>query len=817
MTANEEIIHAFNLNDDHADHPFRVSFFDERINCPHCRSVKGLGEYKTEGAAELDAKKRRMKIDFVEVKNFRKLKGCRIDFDTDKTLLVGANNSGKTSAIVALRKFLLAPEDLELRDISISNWAEIDSVGVNWESGGEVVKSLGEFLPSLDIWLDVPLNHIHHVVHILPNVDWEGGAIGVRLQYEFKNIDGLKAEFVAARKKSKDIESAYKPAESSEGKLSIEPRGLVEFLQGNLASYTVLKAYSLDTDRLCEPDGKGNALLQQLEEDALELTGNPFRGLINIREIPALRDFSEGNGSHLDGKVAKSERMSSSLSGHIRGYYEKHIDSAEEVNQDDINAFGAIQRAESAFDQRLKKGLSHVLNELEELGVPGVNNPDIVFNPKFKSLDGLSHDSVVQYRVSEPADGEKAQYLPESYAGLGYQNLIAMIFMLMRFRQDWIEPNRVGNEDMAIEPLQLVMIEEPEAHLHAQVQQVFIKKAYSVLRNHKDLMESSEYSTQLLVSTHSSHVAHEVDFSNLRYFRRLGTDEKGRSPVSTVVNLSNIYGEDKETYRFVKRYIKATDCDLFFADGAIFVEGQAERILVPHFIRDHFEELWGRYISLIDIGSSNAHRFEPLIKALGLTSLVITDLDAGLPTKVPTKQGGETTRIKKSPPALNANQVTTNPTLKKWHPKLTSIDELLGMNEDGHSVRIDSEYDLFVAYQKLVEDPSKPKEMLIPRTFEDALIYENLDLLPEMEGSSTTQQIARLVEKKLTGADLEPELFEVINKAEKAAFAIDCLVAIEDGVRLKPPSYIALGLKWLEEKLQNSKGISVADGEAIHG
>lgn len=43
------------------------------------------------------------------------------------------------------------------------------------------------------------------------------------------------------------------------------------------------------------------------------------------------------------------------------------------------------------------------------------------------------------------------------------------------------------SERMVIEPLHLVLIEEPEAHLHMQVQQVFIRKAYSVLRNHEKL------------------------------------------------------------------------------------------------------------------------------------------------------------------------------------------------------------------------------------------------------------------------------------------------------------------------------------------
>ena len=69
-----------------------------------------------------------------------------------------------------------------------------------------------------------------------------------------------------------------------------------------------------------------------------------------------------------------------------------------------------------------------------------------------------------------------------------------------------------------VEPLHLVLIEEPEAHLHAQVQQIFIKKAYAVLRAHKDLGQNKQLRTQLLVSTHSSHVAHETSFACLRYF-----------------------------------------------------------------------------------------------------------------------------------------------------------------------------------------------------------------------------------------------------------------------------------------------------------
>ncbi|MGM4953469.1 AAA family ATPase [Bradyrhizobium barranii] len=51
-----------------------------------------------------------MHIDSVEIANFRKLRSTRVSFARDKTVFVGANNSGKTSAMVALRYFLVAHE-----------------------------------------------------------------------------------------------------------------------------------------------------------------------------------------------------------------------------------------------------------------------------------------------------------------------------------------------------------------------------------------------------------------------------------------------------------------------------------------------------------------------------------------------------------------------------------------------------------------------------------------------------------------------------------------------------------------------------------
>lgn len=94
---------------------------------------------------------------------------------------------------------------------------------------------------------------------------------------------------------------------------------------------------------------------------------------------------------------------------------------------------------------------------------------------KMSMSETLKHDAAVQYTLSK---NDTTLKLPEKYNGLGYQNLISMVFDLMRFRDDWMREGKAKqatrDSDRAIEPLHIVLIEEPEAHLHVQVQQVFI-------------------------------------------------------------------------------------------------------------------------------------------------------------------------------------------------------------------------------------------------------------------------------------------------------------------------------------------------------
>ena len=144
-----------------------------------------------------------MHIEHVEIGNFRKLQSVRVDFAKATTVFVGANNSGKTSAMVALRCFLVDRTDFSINDFTLSNWAKLDSLGLAWEKASqgeeEPVFDWDAVLPHLDLWLNVPMEELYYVQKILPTLDWDGEYIGVRLRYEPKDLQTLRQEFLTAK------------------------------------------------------------------------------------------------------------------------------------------------------------------------------------------------------------------------------------------------------------------------------------------------------------------------------------------------------------------------------------------------------------------------------------------------------------------------------------------------------------------------------------------------------------------------------------------------------------------------------------------
>lgn len=727
-----------------------------------------------------------MKITSIIVQNFRRLLQCRIDISKQTTLFVGANNSGKTSAMDALGKFL-AGRSFNFNDITLSNQTTIDEIGSEWANEEceqpTDLKSWDSIAPKMDIWLEVSRNEMHYVADIIPTLKWRGGRLGVRLALFPKDIEKLFAEYREAYFAARITEKAN--TENSDT-FNLFPKDLCEFLGKKLNIYFSIKAYILD------PAYSGSDLPQPTLFELECLTDNPLKGIVKVDMINAQRGFSDPDNA--DG----AEKTRKQLSSQMRSYYEKHLNPERSPSPEDLNILKVTEGARKAFDETLALKFAPAIKELEELGYPGVTDPKLTIAAKVTTSETLKHESAVQYSLSKSDETLK---LPEKYNGLGYQNLISMVFDLMEFRDTWMREGKVDNTDTAREPLHLVLIEEPEAHLHMQVQQVFIRQAYKVLTNHDFLKKYPDFATQLIISTHSSHIARESDFANLRYFKRLSEGAESSIATSKVINLSDVFGTEGETSKFVTRYLQTTHCDLFFADAAILVEGAAESMLLPHFIRSKYPELYQSYITILSISGRHSHRLSPLIQKLCLPTLVITDLDPAEADK----------HHESALPERGKNLISSNYAITKWLIKEKELDKLLDLPGKKKELFYDSpyKYSIRIAYQTpVIVDFNDSKEEAISGTFEDCLIYTNYKLFKrlDIDGSgSLVENVHRILNSATPFNALHEDIYNMLRNGksdQKAEFALDVIYEIDPDEIAVPP-YIAEGLTWLQNYLRS--------------
>lgn len=719
-----------------------------------------------------------MRLSTIYIGNFRKLKGCHIDLDEKVTILVGANNSGKTAAMNALLWFCKAGRSFKTKDFTLTNWDAINQIGQEWIDTDDPmnldlsINRWNEYLPFLDLWIkleDGQDENVNLVSELFTSLDSVPAQVGMRIRFEPADMQKLYSEFIAAYQNSQRIQ------EGRANRFEIYPKNLLDFLEHedskNLNKYFRLKYYKLNEERLI--DGAPQ------DCPARELGRDVLGDIIKIDTISAEREFA-------DPQVGSSFGLNT-LSSQLQEFYRNHVSPTSNLTADDVDLLKAIEEANDAFNKNLKRGFHDAIDELGELNYPGYLNPDIEIQSKLKPEEGIRHESAVRFKINpREHDQSHALHVDESYNGLGYRNLISMYFKLIQFRKNWLKLNKKRQdevEEQSIAPIHLVCIEEPEAHLHAQAQKVFVTRAYDTLT--KNIENSPSRRTQLLISSHSNHIVLGVDFDHVRYFKRYHDDALG-IPVSDVVNMTTAFGDNSETKRFVTRYIKLTHCDMFFADGIIMVEGSAERILMPIFLNK--SDLRNKYVSVIEISGAHAHRFKPLIEKLGISTLVITDLDA----------------IGKKP-QRGKEQKTSNNTLKNWLPRKEDVDDLINLSDAdkvSENVRI--------AYQTpiKVKFNDRRRVEIIPYTFEDALAFANMKAFVDddgVKGNGLTRKFRNAFQETTAGKCHEKLITAMYDdKGKKAELATDILMWDKADDELKTPEYIQEGLDWLNDQLKEN-------------
>ena len=682
----------------------------------------------------------------MKVKNFRLLKNFELDFKDELSLVVGKNNCGKTSALIILDKMLNSSKVM-WEDINLECQKDLYKKIMDFDmSEQEKVESLEAV--NLQLFIEYSDNDSYtNIQKFMMDLNPDNNTIVLEFisLIPIKKIIELKE--IINEKKLEDFISFSK------------------FVSKNFSNFFETKKYSRGFD----------AELNQITQDrSEEIDNKDIQKVIKVAGIRADRAVSNDDRNHvlsgLTGKYFSSYKAAKDESESVFTRLEEKLDEA------DKELYKIYNGEKSESGESIEGIFSGVIDVIKTYG-GAENGIDIAIESSISEKNLLSDNTNLSYRQGEDCS------LPETYNGLGYLNLIGILFEIETKIQEFFEQPADIN---------LLYIEEPEAHTHPQLQYIFIRNIKQHITTHRNkLLKDRNKQLQIIITSHSSHIVSECNFDDIIYLKKNGNKVSAKSFNS----LKEEYGGDKQKgFKFVKQYLTINRSELFFADKAICIEGDTERILMPMMMHkvDNKENpegdiipLLSQNISVIEVGA-HSHIFIPLFEFLGIKVLLITDIDAA--------NKNDNGRYAKSHP--KTAKYTSNASIKDFF-KDTCLDEANNEFEELVEKRSEDKIknNIRIAYQ-------------IPETeggyqassFEDAFIALNKDfILKNKEGLCEYGALKDFSNDEIENGDYY--IFALNNVKKKSAFASSLLYFDdengEEDEKWAVPHYIEEGLLWI--------------------
>ena len=681
----------------------------------------------------------------MKVKNFRLLKNFELDFKDGLSLVIGKNNCGKTSALIILDKMLNSSK-IMWEDINFEYQKELYKKIIGFDiSEQEKVESLEAV--NLQLFIEYNDNDSYtNIQKFMMDLNPDNNTIVLEIisLIPIKKILELKA--VINKKKFEDFISFSK------------------FISKNFSVFFETKRYSRGFD----------VELNQITQDrSEEIDNEDIKKVIKVAGIRADRAVSNDDRNHvlsgLTGKYFSSYKAAKDKSESVFTRLEEKLEEA------DKELYKIYNGEKSESGETIDGIFSDVIDVIKTYG-GAENGIDIAIESSISEKNLLSDNTNLSYRQGGDCS------LPETYNGLGYLNLIGILFEIETKIQELFEQSADIN---------LLYIEEPEAHTHPQLQYIFIRNIKSHIKAHrKNLLEDKNKQLQILITSHSSHIVSECNFDDIIYLKK----NENMVIAKSFNSLKEEYGGDEQKgFKFVKQYLTMNRSELFFADKAICIEGDTERILMPMMMHkiDNKEKpkadlipLLSQNISIIEVGA-HSHIFIPLFKFLGIKVLIITDIDAANK-----KDNG---RYVKSNP--KEAKYTSNASIKEFFKDTginTSNNQFKELVEKNAEDKIKD--NMRIAYQIPESDGEYQAS-----SFEDAFIALNKDFI--VKNKKGFCEYGAL--KNFNDDDISSDYYNfALNKVEKkSAFASSILYFDdengEDDEKWRVPKYIEEGLLWI--------------------
>lgn len=278
-------------------------------------------------------------------------------------------------------------------------------------------------------------------------------------------------------------------------------------------------------------------------------------------------------------------------------FMDYEIKSVPETTKDKATKIAEIKVKKAAFltqsnalmdelHRRMASGKAQILSYASDTGAS--------FNNVTPNFDG-SISEVELYSalrlIVEHATGIK---IPATHNGLGYNNLIYMSLLLAKMQVD-SDGDYLGSNAKVFP---ILVIEEPEAHLHPSMQYKFLK----FLRENHNVKKKVR---QIFVSTHSTQITSAVSLDEIICLYHHNNETFAAYP-------GKVFSDDvsgKESKAYVKRFLDATRSDMLFAKRIILVEGLAEQLLLSVLSDYAGKSLQDHHIAVINVGGRHFDHF----------------------------------------------------------------------------------------------------------------------------------------------------------------------------------------------------------------
>lgn len=701
-----------------------------------------------------------------------------MDWQKTLSLIIGKNNCGKTSLISIMQTFFSEGKGPGIRydDFNLEFKLRLTDCIACKKSEWDNTDIQG-----IELFLYIEYNESDNIANISPllmDLDPDNHMVVLKIEYVLNDINQLKMDY------DKYFEKLSSGKKNARNKQQLFER----FMRDKSKNYfkTVYKAIKYDyTIHECNPD-----IFTILDKNILHLSR-----IVSIKSIGAKRETD-------------NKENDTSLSSLSNQYYERVKGEAGDPVLEEFEA--QLLKTDHELTGLYSKVFEEIVGKVKRFGGTKENETIIQINSTLGRQELIKDNTVMTYKSGD-------QELPESYNGLGYLNLISIIIqietIMAEFRCD-------SDKEKMPADINILFIEEPEAHTHPQLQYIFIKNIKELLREGKKCKDGSDIVVQTLITTHSSHIVAECDFDDIKYFCRV-------SPYAVISkNLCSLEAEYKDEtdpnnkrYKFLKQYLTLNYAEVFFADKVILYEGDTERILLPAMMRkiDQEEEASGmpllsQNISIIAAGA-NSQLFSPLLAFLDIKTLIITDIDAVKKKEIKGKgtyyvacevEKGEKTSnhalnyyFKEALENWGRNDLTNDLTFfKKQNARqkvLSYIQKNWQQNEDGK---------LMIAYQTKEENGKE----YYPRSFEDAFFCCNRQFIIDNISNFHCLKNKKYFDEKDESGIYQYSPYELAEKCVKSkpAFPMEVLLNSEsdgkcDYSNWKIPSYIKEGLLWLKQ------------------